>query len=129
MENKSKMGALKLLIIVFGIFGLICLMATWQDLSRLQNTREDGIWTIETLTSEGEVTAVGEIYFRRNGGEHIRPYNIEFTIDAISDYSHSTVSDEELAQYHVGDRIIVTREVYYLKPGFRIYTRDFVSKG
>lgn len=129
MNNKSKFAGLKLTAVCLVVLLLMFMMATWQDLSRLQNTRDDGIWTVEILTSGGEVTAVGEIHFHHKGRDRVRPYNIEFTIDATGEHSHSTLDEDVLSGYFVGDRVTVTREVYYLKPGFRIYTRDFVSKG
>ena len=106
------------------LFVLLCLLAgSYQDLGRIQY-RDEGIWAVETLTSEGEVTGVGTSYTYANGRRRRRQHNISVYIKDANDYTGMHLSEEELAQYVVGDTVTVIREVYYLKPGFRVFFID-----
>lgn len=106
------------------LFVLLCMLASsYQDLNRIQ-CRDEGVWAIETLTSEGEVTGVGTSYTYANGRRRRRQHNISVYIKEADDYTGMHLSEEELAQYVVGDTVTVIREVYYLKPGFRVFYVD-----
>lgn len=129
MEEKKKFDLKFWHIIVCMVVFMILMGAasTYADLSRIPH-RDEGIWAIETLTSTGEVSGVGRHKVFANGRYRNSQHNISFFIDELEDYSGTDLTQEELAQWSVGDKCTVTREVYYLKPGFRIFYKDSISK-
>lgn len=125
-ESKKSTKFYKLCIIwVIVILMLIGVATTYADLDKIPH-RDEGMFAVETLYSSGEITGVGESYHFIRGRRRKRQHNLHFFIDEIHDYSGMRLPEEELDNYHVGDKVTIMREVYYLKPGFRMFFQDSV---
>lgn len=114
------------------VFILIAAMYTYGDLNKIPH-RNEGIWAIETLTTEGEVSGLGDRYVYANGRRRLARHNLSIYLSVIDDYTGMRYREERLAYFHKGDVVDIVRDVYYLRVGsmgFRIWTKDSIgSKG
>lgn len=120
---------MKKFLVSFSIVALITVLilaSCWGDLDKIPH-RDEGIFAIETLTTEGEVTGVGTSYTYANGRRRRRQHNLSIYLEVIDDFTGMHLPEEELENYHVGDIVEVVREVYYLKPGFRVFRVDSIG--
>ena len=114
-------------VVIWGIFVFILIVVSTMkvDLDEIQH-RDEGMFAVETLYSSGEITGVGERYEFANRRRRKHYHNVSFFIDELQDYSGMRVPDDELENYEVGDKVTIIREVWYLKPGFRLFFQDSI---
>lgn len=122
MKKKRIWPYIGVVALIFGFMLLMCL----EDLSKIPH-RDEGFFAVETLTTEGEIMDVGESFVYANGRRRRRQHNISIFLEVTNDFTGVRVPEEELVNYHVGDTVEVVREVYYLKPGFRLGYEDFIG--
>ncbi len=129
-------GFISLVLLIIGlIFAVIIVFVVayhdrFEDLTinvdrclQKENFREEGFYIIETLESECLVT--------NKRWDEKEPVVTLKVLDE-DDYTTEVELDADDMDYNditILDKVVLHREVYYFKNGFRLFYRDIVSKG